>query len=245
MITESRDHTGQHVLTFEKSARKHCYTLDGKTVIGVSSIKKAYPPSDGLIQYMIKQGIEEYKTGAKLKRAASVGTVMHDYAHCKRLKLPFDQAQVALHPDKDLLLGRFALVDQWLEQQTDEIVLAEKSVASVTFQYCGTFDVLVRRGAQLVLQDYKSTKGFFEDQFIQLGLYAQAVQEWLNLEVGALEVIRFADDAEKPESFLTTDVDDFREQGLRLRATVEFQHKWKTFFDAKYKESLGWKKKAQ
>lgn len=243
MITTSTDWTGTHTLTFEKDTKKHDYKLDGQKVVGVTTIKKAYPPSEALIQYFIRQGIDEYKSGKKLKRQADIGTVMHDYCHCKRLGQPFEWKTVEVHPDRKILEARIKLIDQWLATQTDEIVLAEQSIASVKYQYCGTFDVLVKRGNHYILQDYKSTKGFFEDQFIQLGLYAQALEEWLNIGVAGLEVIRFADNAEKPESFLTDDVSDFREQGLRLKQTYDFQHKWKSFFDKKYKEEVLWKKK--
>lgn len=233
----SKDKTGKHLLVFDED--EHVYKLDGKIVPGATGIKKAYPPSEALVQYMIRQGIDEYKTGKKLKRKAGVGTVLHDYAFCLRTGKKFDEKVLDGHVDADEIKTRMKLVDQFLLDQHDDVIMAEEIIASVDYQYGGKFDVLVRRGDEIILQDYKSSKGFFEDQFIQLGLYARALSEWKGIEVTGFEVIRFSEKAERPESFLIADstaLTEFIEQGLRCRQTLQFQDKWKVFFDKKYKD---------
>ncbi len=233
----SRDITDTHELVFDEV--EHDYFLDGVQVPGATGVGKAYPPSDGLVQYMIRQGIEEYKTGKKLKRKALVGSILHDYAFCLRTGKVFDTSILDGHVDEEEIKTRMKLVDQFFDEQHDELIMAEEIIASVEHQYAGKFDVLVRRGDEIILQDYKSSKGFFESQFIQLGLYANALKEWKGIQVTGFEIIRFAENATKPESFLIDDstaLIEFIQQGLRLRDTLTFQNKWKTFFDKKYRQ---------
>lgn len=248
MITESIDITGAHKLQFIEEKRKHQYLLNGPIVPGVTTIKKTYPPSDALIRYYIKQGIEEFKSGKKLKRQAAIGTFTHDYAYHKRINRMDLFPPIPKELDQDQVIHRMKLVDKWLDGNTDKLVMAEEIVASIEHQYAGKFDVLVNKHGKLILQDYKSSKGFFEDQFIQLGGYALALKEWKNIEVEGLEVIRFSDDEDEPKSFLIDDcchIKEFISQFVNLVKTYKFQFVWKTMFEKMYEEEHPYIKKAK
>lgn len=258
-----RSESNGHTLVFyddnEPKERRHTYELDGRIVPGVTDSKKGYPLSEALIRYKIKQGIEEHETGKKLKRAAGIGTHMHNYAHARRLGLPWDDSEIIGHEDEQKIRHRFRMVDGWLAKQTDKVVSAEQIIGFVceghradpNYQgmclcFAGKYDVLVEREwVGLVLQDYKSSKGFFEDQFIQEGGYALAMEFWTKQVPNAFEVVRFSDADEEPEAFCidsASGVMDMKRQFLTCRMTREFQHKWGNFFEKRYRKSNPWVK---
>lgn len=258
LVTESI--RNGHALTFRENPY-HVYHLDGLKIPGGTDIKKAYPPSRQLLIYMIKQGLDEFLSQRKLKKTADVGTAMHDYCYALRMNKPFDKSVFYNHPDQIKIFKRFDEVDKWVPTLTDEkIIAAEQIVAhvcefhkahpGVPYDYClcygGKFDVLVEVNGKVRLQDYKSAKGFFEDQFIQQGGYAIAIEEWMGIKVDELETIRFNDNTDEPARYCIDnpkDVQEFKDEFLTLRKSRWFQKKWGKFFDDKYKAENPWIKK--
>lgn len=243
LIETSIDITGKHVLEFYSKA--HRYKLDGEFITSTTDTKKGYPPSEQLIKYWIKQGMDEFESGKKLKKQASVGTLMHAYCHALRTNTPFNKNQIIGHPQEKQLQRRFNEVEEWVKERSNEkVIMAEKLAAMITRKVAGKFDVLVEVGGKLRLQDYKSAKGHFEDAFIQLGGYSLMIKEWYNLDVQELEVIRFNDNTEKPSPYLIGqhDIGDFQKQFLVCKDTRDFQKSWGALFTEKYKKENPWLK---
>jgi hypothetical protein len=233
MITSERN---GHYLSFDDEL--HLYQLDGEIVPGVTDIKKAYPPSEAIIKYWIKGGIEEYESQKKLKAQASVGSIMHDFAHAKRLGRDYSLEPFVGHPDEEKIRARCAEIDKWLrEAACDRVVMAEEIIASPKHGYGGKMDVVVQKpDGRMVLQDYKSSKGFYVDQFIQGGGYAVALEEWEGIKIDAIEIIRVNENTPEPASLLLPNVEDFKEQFIRCRYTRAFQRLWDTYFDKLYRQ---------
>ena len=228
---------GDHVLTFDEVA--HEYKLNGIVVGGATDVKKAYPPSIPIIKYWIKQGLEEFESGKKLKDQAAVGTVMHDYCFALRTGKTYDNPAIVGHKDEETIRRRMAEVEAWVKEreQFEEVVAAEEIIASPRYWMAGKFDCLVRRKdtGRLRLQDYKSAKGFYVDQFIQGGVYDQCLREWKGLKIDEIEIIRFNDNTEKPAAHVIDDIDDFRQQAISCRQSRYFMHKWDRYFDKLYR----------
>jgi hypothetical protein len=249
-----------HTLTFRENPY-HVYKLDDLKIPGGTDIKKAYPPSRALIIYYIKQGLDEFVNGWRLKKQADVGTWMHDYSYAKRMNQPIDLEPVKGHPDETKIRKRFAEVDKWVPTLTNEKLLAaEQIVANVCdfhkanpgieypecLCFAGKFDVLVEVNGKVRLQDYKSAKGFFSDQFIQQGGYAVAIESWLGIKVDELETIRFNDNTNEPARYCISDpkdVQEFKDEFMTLRKSRWFMKKWDTFFDKKYADENPYIKK--
>ncbi len=252
-----------HTLEFKENPG-HVYKLDGVKIPGGTDIKKAYPPSPALIQYYIKQGLAEFKSGRNLKKKADVGTYMHSYAYAKRNNLVTEvnrlQQEIKGHNDENKIRKRFTEVDKWVPTLSNEKLIASEQIVArvcefheknpgVNYPKClcfaGKFDVLVEVNGRVRLQDYKSAKGFFEDQFIQQGGYALAIEYWMGVKVEELETIRFNDNTDTPERFCIDnpdDVEEFKAEFLLLRQSRLFQKKWGRFFNLKYKAANPWRK---
>jgi len=187
---------GQHVLEFDDAT--HRYTLDGKRVVGATTIGSAYPKGEGLIRWMIEQGIDEYVNKTKLKAASSIGDVVHDYAYCIEKKKPFDMTKVQDHPDAATIKVAMDKVDKYISQNGDEIVMAEDVIASPKLMVAGKLDTLRRRKGKLIVGDYKTSKSIYISALHQTVLYKLMLKEWHNIDIDAVEIAKFGKSKAEP-----------------------------------------------
>jgi hypothetical protein len=212
----SKSYDGLHELVYKDS--NHSYLLDGEKVPSVSTfLKGGLPTSEGLVIWKIGQAVEysvnnyaKFKDKEKLKLvsksswkqdsedAAGIGTIVHDYAHASSLgELKKADKELKKHEGSefwDQILNATSKVDQFHEKHRGEVVLAEALCASPFYKYAGRFDVFVKDGADYVVRDYKTSKRFYPDQFMQCAMYAQAIEEWYGYKTTAYEIVRFGKD---------------------------------------------------
>lgn len=253
MVIESTSKDGLHDVHFDEEA--HLYELDGKPVPGVTTfIKAGWPESPYLTGWKIGEGakyaIQELIAASRrldplteelidgiVKRsknaylvssraAASVGTVVHDYAYANENGQEFDEKKILEHPNAVKVLACIAKFKEWKEFNRDTIVACEAVVGSSRYSYGGKFDRLATRNGLLVLSDFKTSSGIFGDFWLQLAAYKIAIEEWIGKTVDALEIIRFGKTDGAFETKLIDDKDQIREfemQTLRNRETYEFR----------------------
>ncbi len=255
-IETSTSFDGKHVLEFSEGT--HRYKLNGKPCVGTTTfIKGGYPTSQGLISWQKGQALEylwnnvlnrivdpaekaELFKAAKAadravsQEAADIGTLIHEYAFLFETRGDKDGLSEKV---KKLPLGIMHKVHNgiekfrsWRATVGDHLEAVEQIVASPTHYFCGKFDKLAMRDGRLILSDYKSSKAIYLDMFIQLGAYAIAIKEWLGLDVGGLEILRFGKEDGEFETMLVDDpieIQRFKEQAIRCRQTYEFK-KWES-----------------
>lgn len=242
-----------HKLTFDPNPKKHIYTLDGKIVPGVTSVNKGgYPTSPKLIAWFMRNGT---KSKSLASDAADIGKVLHKYAELRingnkeieSLKIPqsFDDEQaLAVH-------NTVKLFEQWFSTNKTKTIGSELMVASLTYQFAGTLDRLSSNEKEEAgIEDYKTSSGFFVDQFVQMAGYKIALYEWKEIEAKWFRINLFG---KTKASFHTLTVNRdgwyldgklFREdsyamqklesQFLRNRKTYSFVDEYETLFDGIY-----------
>ncbi len=169
---------------------------------------------------------------AKAQEAADIGSVIHDYCFLFETSgevQPLLDRVTALpkDPQTKILNGISRFMD-WRATAQDELVAAESLVASPTYMYCGKFDKLALRDGRLILSDYKTSKAIYMEMYVQLAAYRLAIKEWLGLDVGGLEILRFGKEDGAFETLLVDDpieIQRFEDQAIRCRETFEFT-KW-------------------
>lgn len=232
MLVESRSIDGQHVLQFDED--KHKYWLDGELVPGATAVNSSYPKAEGLIQWMIKQGIEEHKSKTKLRRASDIGTVVHDFAYKLEKGLPFDFAPVEASPHRDAMMKAIGEVQAWKAKNQDEVLMAEVIVASVTMRGAGKFDSLRKRADKVVLSDWKTAKSIYVTNFIQLGGYRRMLREWLGVTVDLLEIVKFPKEEKGFLEIATADADGMTINGERYQIPGLLTH-----LEQQYERNVG------
>lgn len=247
-LLESTSKDGLHKLVHDPSekARKR-YVLDGNQVVGTTTfIKAGLPTSEGLINWKVKEGakytlenafnpfIEKdkviensvYAWKRRSKESSDIGTVVHEYAFLTRSGKIKKAAK---------LLGKYEGSKNWSQIQNsiykfddfnkgnkDEIIALEDIVASPTHLFAGRFDCLSRRDGLTTLSDYKTSNGFYLDQFIQGAAYSLAIKEWMGIEVDQIEVLRFGKEDGSFDSRVVRDYSPYLDQAMRCLATYNF-----------------------
>lgn len=194
-ILTSTSFDGLHHI--ELDPNKHRYILDGKRVVGSTTVGATYPKGEGLIRWLIKQGIEEYDLKRKLTQASDIGKLVHHYSYCEALKIPFDWSLVDDSPDAAIVRRCLTQFDEWHgRNQEDEICFVEAVVGSPSLQVGGQIDKVVRRGDKMRVRDYKTGKRIYISALHQTVLYKLMLKEWHNIDIDELEVLKFSKDSE-------------------------------------------------
>ena len=225
-MIKSKSKDGQHELEF--NPKSHRYKLDGKALPSVTTIIKMLPTPEALIKWRIKQGLEEYISGKKLFRAATIGGLVHAYIEKTESGEAPEEPKGETEEDTTKIRNCISLYkNQWKPQNKDEILGLEKIVAAPNKKYGGTIDRLAKRNDKIVLSDFKTSTGIYLENFIQVAGYAIAIEEWEGISVDVLEIIRFGKEDDRPEVKIVdikSEVTDHKEQFLRCLDTYRFMH---------------------
>jgi len=243
---------------------KQRYILNSIPVVGVTTaIKAGYPTSEALVNWKSGQAAEYAWNQAPVRKpeegdqvikeaklawkkeaeeAAGIGVVVHLYAELSS-KNKRNEAIESLTKYKDSLqwneiVNACYKVDDFTKQNKDEILFTEQIVGSTQHKFAGRFDRLVKRDGKVIISDYKTSKSFYIDQFIQDALYSIAIKEWLGLKVEGFEVIRFGKEGGDFEPLLINDPEEIKEltkKGLDCLDDYNFIKKWGKDLRFKYK----------
>lgn len=238
-------------LTFDEE--KHEYTLNGKVVPGPSTfVKGGMPSSMALTGWMVGQGasyaieqvlsgrtdvekvIRESKTAyrTKAEEAASIGTIVHDFAHLTELGKGGDAARLRQGLEKD---PRYPSIEKavrnfesWRAENTGEVLQLEQIVASTKFGFAGKFDRLEKRGGKNIICDYKTSTGIYLDMFLQLAAYKIAIEEWLEIPIHGMEILRFGKTGDFETLMIKkpSEIKEFERQTVLCHKTWDFNREW-------------------
>lgn len=216
-VTTVKSWDGLHTLDYIETPKSHRYELDGKRVKGATTVGEVYPKGEGLIKWMVEQGIQEYMNKTALHKGADVGTVLHNFAECHEKGIAFDFTQVTSSPyEQDIrrVIDRFL---KWRTNNKDEVLATETIIASVELQCGGKIDTLRKRaGVGLVLSDYKTSKGIYVTQLLQvIGGYRRMYREWVNLDIPYVEIVTFPKQPDQEMHVLLADNNGWVKDGVR------------------------------
>lgn len=162
------------------------------------------------------------------QEAADVGTVLHALAEF-RSRGKVDEADALLAEAKTVskwpeIKSCYEKYLDWESKNTGKFLSSEQLIASPEHVFCGKYDLLSERHGRIVLSDYKTSSGIFSEQKIQLAAYRLALKSWLNIDVDALEILRFGKaDGEFETCFIDAPLDlkKWQDQAIRCRETYE------------------------
>lgn len=180
---------------------------DGTRIPGTTTVAGRFKESGGLLQWAFQQG----KAGkAHLyedsQKACDVGTAAHSMIEAHINGTDIDVALQGLPPD--LATKALNAFEQYLvwEKQTKLTMLSkyqEIQLVCPEYKYGGTPDAIGEINGQVVLLDWKTSGGVYQDYLLQLAAYAHLINngvvmgKWEPLGIkltGGFHLCRFAKD---------------------------------------------------
>lgn len=129
--------------------------------------------------------------------AADVGTVVHDYALGRIKGLGIEQVEGfsdLSEEDQDKARMGAQALDAWHESLGGETVASEFLVYSKKQNVVGRCDELLRVGNDLVIVDYKTSKGVYSSQVYQVAFYHKAREEETGEHIAGARLVHLIKD---------------------------------------------------
>ena len=151
----------------------------GQRVPGTTTIIGRFKESGALLHWAFKQGQSGVASlYEKRDEAAEAGTLAHDMIECFILNKPQPE-HVNVNPQiAERAANAFVQFREWWDQTRIEIIATERAYVSERHQFGGTVDAIGRdTKGRIVLVDWKTSNGVYQDYLIQLGAYALLLEE--------------------------------------------------------------------
>lgn len=153
----------------------------GVRIPGTTTIISRFKESGGLLQWAFKQGQSGAASLYEERDAAGLaGNVAHDMIERHILGTDKDCGPLPQCSPEILAKAQNAYAQflEWREQTKIEIVATERAYVSERYQFGGTVDAIGRdMKGLIVLLDWKTSNGVYQDYLIQLAAYALLLEE--------------------------------------------------------------------
>lgn len=204
---------------------KHHYTVDDKTVDGVTSILQVigkpalvYWSANKASEFInlnlpVGKAIDEIEkqklvNGCKtahrtLKEdAGNLGTMFHELVE------KFAKGEKYEEPVNEILKKSFDQFKEWVAKNNVEFKSSERVVYSKQYNYAGTLDMTAIVNGKNVLIDLKTSSGIWNEMHLQTAAYRYALQEeFPDIKIDHTVIIRCGKDG----VFEVMEMNDFKE----------------------------------
>lgn len=186
------------------------YTLpDGSKVPGTTTVAGRFKESGGLLQWAFQQGkagkVTLYEDSQK---ACDIGTAAHGMIEAHINGASIDDAIKSFGLEPSMATKALNAFEQYLtwERQTKLKMLSkyqEIQLVSTKYRFGGTPDAIGEIDGQIVLLDWKTSNGVYQDYLLQLAAYNHLINDgvvmgtWepLGLKIaGGFHLCRFSKD---------------------------------------------------
>lgn len=206
-------------------------TKDGQRVPGVTTIIGRFKESGALIAWAYNRGKEGLELYDSRDKAAELGTVVHNMVenfikNDLRLAIPIPLSE----SDSEQVMSAFNAFVEWFESNKFEIVEQEIHLVSEQHKYGGTPDAIARDGkGRLVLLDWKTSNGVYQDFLYQLGAYRILWNETFpdNPLTGGSHLCRFAKENGDFAHHFYPDISEAEEGFLSMRRLYDIDKQLK------------------
>lgn len=199
-------------ILLEFDSKKHCYTVDGKEVNGVTSIlgiidkpavnrwkitqcldfiKRHWKAGISYDEYTIWKILSDAETAHELvsDKAKVIGSIIHSWIEYY-ISAKVKEDDIPDFPiNKDARVGCEAFV-KWEENKNVTWLGSEQIVYSKKYNYAGTFDGLGVWDDKLTLCDFKSSKAIYPEYFVQASTYAKAYEEEHDRKIDRVSILK-------------------------------------------------------
>ncbi len=146
---------------------------EGQKVPGTTTVIGRFKESGALIAWAYNRGKEGLELYESRDKAAELGTIVHESVekYIRKEFILYDKTKLS---DEDLtqIRSAFEAFQEWFESNNFEIISQEEQLVSEVYKFGGTPDAVAKDSkGRIVLLDWKTSNGVYQDFLYQLGFY--------------------------------------------------------------------------
>lgn len=224
------------VCTFNED--EHTYTVDGEQIPGTTSVTGIIDKSQPIKWWAVNEArdyikenfedvipednpydeaqIAELADNARTahmntsSKGMNIGTLVHEYAedYVQHLMNGADEPEFPNNEEAQESAIEFLA---WMDEHDVEPVETEQMVFHPDLRYAGTYDLKAFVDGDLLVVDYKTSSGLYEDHYAQVSAYYEA--ERLRTEdetIDGIAIVRFPKDSAGFEAETITDDEELQ-----------------------------------
>ena len=186
-------------ITLEYNDTQHRYSINDKTVYGVSSIVQVISKPALLYwgvnvaadffannleagksydELEIKKLVEQARSAHRIKKedAADLGGLIHEWLD-KFFKAIIDKTAIPKPPINKEMKNALNGFKKWISENKIKPIASEQKIYSIKENYAGTFDLLAKVNNKLTIIDFKTGNALYSDYLLQCAAYLKAKEE--------------------------------------------------------------------
>lgn len=196
------------------------YSLNGKSIPGVTTVIGRYKDGSALMQWAHSCGLRQMDYKSESSNAAKIGTAAHDAIERHIKGIPQEPDPVAYYelPPGGMIKARrcFEAWKIWNEAVSPQYVDVEPQLVNSEHGYGGTIDAIATIAGKLVLLDWKTSNAIYPETALQVAAYKHL---WYNNggdKIDHCRIVRFDKSSGSFEQLAILDTSAYFEQFLRL-----------------------------
>lgn len=156
-------------------AHQRYYTSWGELVPGSTTVTGLLN-KPALVKWANQLGLQGIDSTKYVDKAAKVGTLIHYLVECHITGQKPDLSDYSKFEIELANVGFNKYLD-WEKKHKVEPIFNEQGFASDKYKYGGTCDFYCKLDGKYTLIDFKSCKGIYDEQFVQVSSYANLLIE--------------------------------------------------------------------
>lgn len=161
---------------------------EGKVVPGVTTILGVLN-KPALVPWANRLGLEGIDSSKYVDKLATIGTLAHYLIACD---LKGESADLEGYSQDEVDKAENSLISyfEWKKRLTIEVILVEEPLVSEIYQFGGTIDLLAKINNELVLIDFKTGSGIYDEYVYQVAAYEQLALATHSSEIAEKRIVR-------------------------------------------------------
>ena len=210
-------------------AHQRYYTTSGELVPGSTTITGLLN-KPALVKWANQLGLQGIDSSKYVDKAANIGTLIHYMVECHITQKEPDLNDFTPFEIEVAKVGFNKYLD-WEKKHKIEPIFNEKGYSSDKYRYGGTCDFYCKLDGKYTLVDFKSCKGIYDEQFVQVSSYANLLKE-NGYKVQQILILRIGRD----------DTEGFEEKYIVPKQERLYFNVFKNLLNIYYlKKEIGWR----
>lgn len=161
------------------------YLIRGKKYARVTRINSIIDKPE-LKNWYMKTGAVKAKE--ILKSRAGFGSTLH-----KLIEVTLKKETLSKSNYEPSLIESIELFEKWQGKHDLQVDALEQHLWSEKYQYAGTSDYIGMFDGKLYILDWKSSRGIYEEYWIQMAAYVNAFEELTGLKIEGVGILQIRD----------------------------------------------------